>query len=48
MKAAAIALLCLSLQGCIGWAQNYVHEHPAGLESRIYPAWGACCCAPRY
>lgn len=47
MRAAAIALLCLSLQGCIGWAQNYVHEHPDGLEGRIYTR-GGCCCAPRY
>jgi hypothetical protein len=50
MKAAAIALLCLSLQGCIGWAQNYVHEHPDGMSGVIYTGrgWGSCGCGSRY
>jgi hypothetical protein len=45
MRAAAIVLLCLSLQGCIGWAKNYVATHPDGASG--YVPTGCDCCGAR-
>jgi hypothetical protein len=39
MKATAIALLCLSLQGCYGFAREYIATHPGG---HAVPT--DCCC----
>lgn len=46
MKAAAVLALCLALQGCVGWAQRYVAEHPDGMSGVIYN--GSCCCGGRW
>ncbi|MEC5405096.1 hypothetical protein VOM14_05840 [Paraburkholderia sp. MPAMCS5] len=40
MKTAAIVALCLTLQGCVGFAHNYIAKHPDGMSALVPD----CCC----
>ena len=38
--ASYVAMLCLNLEGCIGFARNYIAMHPDGMSLQVRD----CCC----